>query len=407
MSVRRYFLAAGGLAAASCTTLPRLDTPPLESLGAEPPGFSQPVRTDSLDRVYFEAHADTSLAAIQTASDGSIDLLALSGGGAGGAYGAGVLVGLTDAKARPRFEVVTGVSTGALIAPFAFLGPDWDARLTEAYRGKATNGLLVSKGVGALFGVGVFEGRPLRKLVEEFVTQDMVDGVAKEAATGRMLLVATTNLDREETQIWNMGAIAQQGGPRALKLFREVLIASSSVPGVFPPVMIEVEKDGKSYQEMHVDGGASTPFLVAPDIAMILGYTPEALKGAHIYVVVNGQASSAPRATKNNTVDVAARSFSSVLNHMTRMQLAQTDAFAQRSGADFHFTTIPHDVEFGGSLAFDEKNMREIFDYGRRCAAASQVWVTPQQALEHSSAVDEHLQPAATADCPLLQDKTP
>src|SRR5262249_17439267 len=159
----------------------------------------------------------------------------------------------------------------ALIAPFAFLGPDWDAKLTEAFRGEATKNLMISRGVGALFGTGVYQGRPLRKLVERFVTQDLVDAVGREAAKGRMLLVATTNLDREETQIWNMGAIAQQGGPRALALFRQVLTASASVPGVFPPVMIEVEKDGKKYQEMHVDGGASTPFLVAPDVAMILG----------------------------------------------------------------------------------------------------------------------------------------
>lgn len=389
------------LALAGCTTVPRLDTPPASPRGAAPIGFTPAIRTDTLDRNFFVEHADETTAAIKTASDGSIDMLALSGGGAGGAFGAGVLVGLTNARQRPKFEVVTGVSTGALIAPFAFLGPDWDGKLTEAYRGDATNGLLVSRGVGVLFGVGVFEGEPLRKLVERFVTDDLVRAVGKEAATGRMLLVATTNLDREETVIWNMGAIAMAGGDKARELFRDVLVASSSVPGVFPPVMIDVEKNGRRFQEMHVDGGASTPFFIAPDIAMLMGFTPANLRGANIYVIVNGQSSSAPRSTANNTVDIAARSFTAVLNHMTRTALSQTNIFAQRNDMKFRFTSIPSEVKFAGSLAFDQASMRETFDYGMRCATRSSVWLTPEQALAHTERVIGDPQPADVADCPV------
>jgi len=391
-----------GLAVSACATIPRLDTPPAASLAAAPPGFSRPIRADSLDREFFEANATIMTEGVKAASDGSIDILALSGGGAGGAFGAGVVVGLARADTRPKYEIVTGVSTGALIAPFAFLGPQWNGTLTEAFSGKATNGLLVSRGLGALFGVGVFQGAPLRSLIERFVTDDLIAAVAKEAATGRLLLVATTNLDREETQIWNLGAIAMQGGPRARDLFRDVLVASASVPGVFPPVMIEVEDGGRPFQEMHVDGGASTPFFIAPDIAMILEFAPEALRGANIYVVVNGQGATMARSTRNNTIDIVARSFTAVLNHMTRTLLSQTDAFAQRNDMSFVFTVMPQDLAFEGSLAFEEKDMKAIFDYGLRCALQKQIWVTPQQALDRAEVAGAAPVPAELAKCPLL-----
>jgi predicted acylesterase/phospholipase RssA len=393
-----------GLALAGCATIPRLDTPPAASLAAAPAGFSRPIRAHALDRQFFEANAQAMTEGVRASSDGSIDILALSGGGAGGAFGAGVVVGLTKANARPKYEIVTGVSTGALIAPFAFLGPQWDGTLVEAFSGKSTGGLLVSRGLGALFGVGVFQGAPLRKLIDRFVTDDMVAAVAKEAATGRLLLVATTNLDREETQIWNLGAIAMQGGPKARDLFRDVLVASASVPGVFPPVMIEVQDNGRTFQEMHVDGGASTPFFIAPDIAMILGFAPEALRGANIYVVVNAQSATMPRSTKNNTIDIVARSFTAVLNHMTRTSLAQTDAFAERNGMSFVFTVMPQNLAFDGSLAFEEGSMKSIFDYGMRCASQNLIWVTPQQALEHAETAGSTPVPTDKANCPLLAD---
>ncbi len=404
MRLRKATHLLSGLLLAGCANVPRLDTPPASPVDASPLGLSGAIRTDSLAFDFYGENAARLTAAIATASDGSIDILALSGGGAGGAFGAGVMVGLTNAHTRPEFEVVTGVSTGALIAPFAFLGPDWDGKLTEAYRGEATGGLLQSRGLGVLFDPSVFEGEPLRRLVNRFVTDELIDAVAKEAATGRMLLIATTNLDREETTIWNLGAIAQQDGEAARELFRNVMVASSSVPGVFPPVMINVEKDGRRFQEMHVDGGASTPFFVAPDAALVFAEPPAALRGANIYVIVNGQSSSAPRTTLNNAVDVAARSFSAVLNHMTRTALAQVDAFAQRGGMSFRFTTIPPDVQFGGSLAFDQTNMRETFDYGMRCATRSQAWVTPREAIDHLQATGSAVTPAATANCPLLGD---
>lgn len=167
--------------------------------------------------------------------DGHFDLIALSGGGANGTFTAGLINGWSASGQRPDFEVVTGVSTGALAAPFVFLGPRWDGRLKEAYTGGQATGLLKSRGLRALVGSGVFSGLPLRELVESNVDEALLAEVAAEHAKGRLLLVATTDLDAQRGVIWNMGAIAERGGPEALALFRDVLIASASIPGAFPP----------------------------------------------------------------------------------------------------------------------------------------------------------------------------
>lgn len=386
----------------ACTTSPRLDTPPASLRGANAIGFDTSIRTETNDFDFYKENAPKAANAIVRTADRTVDMLALSGGGAGGAFGAGVLVGLSNAGTRPRFEIVTGVSTGALIAPFAFLGPEWDAKLTEAYRGNATDNLMQSRGLGVLFDTSVFDGKPLRQLVERFVTDELIFAVAREAANGRVLLVATTNLDREETVIWDMGAIARRGGKEARKLFQDVLVASASVPGVFPPVMIDVEKDGKKYQEMHVDGGASTPFFVAPDAVLNMDNASLNMRGANVYVIINGQSASAPRTTSNNAIDIAARSFTAILNKMTRAAIDQTANFAKTNSMGFRFTGIPSDVQFGGSLAFDKANMAATFDYGVRCAARGLVWVTQDQAVKRAPDENATLQPVATAACPLL-----
>lgn len=386
----------------ACATAPRLDSPLASPRGASPVGFPSNIRTETTDSDFLKENAIARSGALAKAADRTVDILALSGGGAGGAYGAGVLTGLTLAGARPRFEVVTGVSTGALIAPFAFLGPEWDEKLREAYGGGATGNLLQSRGVAALWDVGVFDGKPLRELVERFVTDELVAAVAKESASGRLLIVATTNLDREETVIWDMGAIAAHGGPEARELFRNVLVASASVPGIFPPVMIEVEKDGQLYQEMHVDGGASTPFFVAPEAIREIDNLSNSPRGANIYVIVNGQSASAPRTTSNNTLDIAARSFTSVLNHLTRSSIAQTEDFARDNGMNFRFTAIPSDVQFGGSLDFNGPSMSETFNFGQRCASTGLVWVTQEQSKARNANEDAELKPFAEAGCPLL-----
>jgi predicted acylesterase/phospholipase RssA len=401
--MRTWALLGATLACSACVTGPRLDGPAAASRVAVPAGFSQPIRTEAMDRRFYEANAAQSTARIAASvTDGSIDILALSGGGAGGAYGAGILVGLSERGERPRYEIVTGVSTGALIAPLAFAGEDWNDELTEAYATGASENLMQSLGLRALFGTAIYQGQPLRDLVERFVTDNLLEAVAREAATGRFLLVATTNLDREETVIWNMGAIAQDRTLRARALFVDVLIASASVPGVFPPVMIEVEDNGQVFEEMHVDGGTTVPFFVAPDIMMVMDYQPEAFRGANVFVISNAQLAGTSHTTPVNTVSIAARSFSTMMNHMARQALAQTDAFADRNGMTFRFTVIPRDYPYEGSLAFEREEMHALFEYGRRCAASGSIWVDARQALDRAEQAQEASTPAAAA-CPLLE----
>jgi len=272
--------------------------------------------------------------------DGSINILALSGGGAGGAFGAGILVGLSHAGTRPQYEIVTGVSTGALLAPFAFLGPDWDAQLVQAYGGDASSDLMHRFRLTAMFRTALYNGQPLRDLVNRFATDDLIAAIAREAGKGRLLLVATTNLDREEIVIWNLGNIAAEGGAHARSLFVYVLVASASTPGVFPPVMIEVRDGADTFQEMHVDGGASAPFFIAPNLVLALGNVPDALHDANLYVISNGQlGGGASRTTPVNAISIISRSLTAMMNHMTRAALAQV-APAQR-GSTSHDRPCP------------------------------------------------------------------
>ncbi len=193
------------------------------------------------------------------------NILAISGGAAGGAFGAGVLVGLTRAGVRPRFAVVTGVSTGALMAPFAFLGSDWDRRLEEAYTdGRAAQLWSLARLAPTLDG-GLFRPDAIDRLIDPFIDTELVEAVAREHALGRRLLVATTNLDTEQACVWDMGEIAARGGDRALRLFRDVLAASASLPGLFPPRRISCEAHGVVYEEMHLDGGVAAPLFVLPE----------------------------------------------------------------------------------------------------------------------------------------------
>jgi hypothetical protein len=244
--LRQSCLMFAALSIAACAGPARREHPIYWYDTATPAGFPETVRTVTEDRISFEKDAERFIARVRKASGGgTVNVLALSGGGAGAAFGAGALTGLSTAGTRPEFHVVTGVSAGALTAPFAFLGPAWDDELTESFSGQRSANLVQLSLTGLLFGSSVFKGRPLADLVNHYATDEMLQAVAAEAAKGRLLLIATTDLDSERTVIWDMGTIAMHGGPAALKLFRQVLIASASIPGLFPPVMIPVETSGR------------------------------------------------------------------------------------------------------------------------------------------------------------------
>ena len=200
--------------------------------------------------------------------------LALSGGGGSGAYGAGILNGWTQSGTRPEFTMVSGVSTGALIAPFAFLGASRDEALRQMYTsGEAERLLGRPNALGAIFGSSLYAPARLRDLVERYLTDDLLKAIAREDSKGRRLLVVTTNLDAQRGVIWDMGAIAASGGPEAFKLFRDVLAASASIPILFAPQLIDVEANGRHFQEMHVDGTISAPVYTLPDAILFSGKT--------------------------------------------------------------------------------------------------------------------------------------
>jgi predicted acylesterase/phospholipase RssA len=296
-----------------------------------------------------------------------LNILALSGGGADGAFGAGALVGLTRSALRPQFSVVTGVSTGALIAPFAFLGPDWDNELVEVYTSGRAEHLLHSRGLGALFGSSVYSGAPLKQLVDRYATDALIQAVAHEAATGRLLLVATTDVSTGEPVIWDLGSIAMNGGAGAKALFRDVLLASASVPGLFPPVVIRVQEQQALYEEVHVDGTIALPFYVPLAFAS---------HGAAVYVIVDGQLSEQPAPLRLRARSILSRSVSAGLNHMLRTTLELTATDAELQGAQFQFAAIPVAYPQVDSFDFSTPTMRSLFQFGYRCAQAGRLWTS-------------------------------
>ena len=262
--------------------------------------------------------------------------LALSGGGGGGAFGAGVLNGWSESGTRPEFTIVSGVSTGALIAPFAFLGPDYDDRLRQVYtNGEAQRLIGQPNPLGALFGPGVFGRERLRRLVERYLDDDLIRAIAREDQKGRRLLVVTTNLDAQRAVVWDMGAIATSGDPKAFDLFRDVLAASASVPVVFAPQLINVESDNKVFQEMHADGTLSAPVYTLPD-AVLFGGKP-ILRAARpaLYVIVNGRIDPGFAVVPDQVEAIAAQSLSTLNRVGAKAVLAQTYNVAKPRGYEF------------------------------------------------------------------------
>lgn len=364
---------SAGLLLSACASGARSDFGLSEREAASPVGFPN-VRFSIEDEAAAQKIEQQLGEGVPKGPDGHFDLIALSGGGANGAFSAGLINGWTASGRRPDFEVVTGVSTGALAAPFVFLGPRWDARLKEAYVGGQATGLLQSRGVRALFGSGVFSGEPLRRLVESHVDEAMLAEVAAEHAKGRLLLVATTDLDAQRGVIWNMGAIAERGGPEALALFRDVLIASASIPGAFPPVMIRSQGHGTVLEEMHVDGGVMNPFVALPQIMWNWDDVAGVFEGARLYVVVNGK--DAPRfsVTRDAGIPVLSRSLDAVLGGQLRATIAANRAFASRNGLEFHVAAIPEDYDGANSLDFNQASMQAVYDLGEALGRTGEAW---------------------------------
>ena len=305
------------------------------------------------------------------------NLLALSGGGANGAYGGGLIYGWSEAGTRPVFDVVTGVSTGALAAPFAFLGPDWDEELRRAYTSGQSDSLISARSFAAAFNPSLFSSRKLHDLVDSYVTPELLAAIAREHATGRRLLVVTTNLDTQESVIWDMGVIASRGDDDSRNLFRNVLVASASIPGVFPPVLLPGLTDqGEVLLEMHVDGGVNMPYLAVPE-GLMLRTAPEEMNSigrGSMYVIVNGQTGRNTGTTPGRLSGILGRTYDSMSKASLRTHLAVTAGFARRNGLELSFTAIPDNVK-ASALAFDQESMTALFELARQRARDGSAWL--------------------------------
>lgn len=387
----------------ACASGARSDFGLGERHGAYPVGFPH-VRFSIEDETAAQRLTAQLGEGVPKGPDGRFDLIALSGGGANGAYTAGLMNGWTERGDRPDFEVVTGVSTGALAAPFVFLGPEYDDRLREAYTSGQAAGLLKSRGARALIGSGVFSGQPLRDLIAAHVDEALLQAVAAEHRKGRVLIVATTDLDSQRGVLWNMGAIAEHGGPEALALFRDVLTASASIPGAFPPVMIQsqtIANDNAplTFEEMHVDGGVMNPFVALPQMMWSWRDQGQVLRGGRIWVIVNGKASPTFRVTRDAAPTVLGRSLDAALLANLRANLAANQVFAQRNGMEYRTTAIPVEFDGANSLDFSPEAMMGVYELGRRRMVEEQAWTldraTPEERpIEEIVAITEAQQAA-------------
>jgi predicted acylesterase/phospholipase RssA len=333
-------------------------------------------RTLGSDQQFSELSSVTAAEQLRATRGGkSLAILALSGGGAGGAFGAGAVAGLTRAGMRPEFDVVTGVSAGALVAPYAFLGPSWDAQLLDAFAGVAGDNLLQSRGLGVIFGSSVYSGRPLRQLVDAYVTGEMIRAIAREAAKGRLLLVATTDVASGEPVVWDLGAIAKNGGSSARALIRDVLVASASVPGMFPPVIIRVAEDGLNGDQAHVDGAATVPFFVPPALLQPAG-SVQGTGRAAVFVIVDGSLSGGAQTTRLTARAILSRSIRVGLDHLLMTTLQLTAATARLEGADLQYSSLPADYPLPDAFDFSARTRRPLFHYAYQCAESGRLWTT-------------------------------
>jgi len=305
-----------------------------------------------------------------------LNILALSGGGSGGAFGAGAVAGLTRSGARPDFALVTGVSVGALVAPYAFLGPTWDVRLLDAFTGGAGDHLLQSRGLGVVFGSSIYRGAPLRRLVDSYLSDAMIREVAQEAEKGRLLLVATTDVATGEPVVWDLGSIARNGGRSARAMFRDVLVASASVPGMFPPVIMRVQEDGAPHDEAHVDGAATTPFFVPPAFVRTPTEAPDGSHRTAVYVIIDGVLGEGAQATRLRAPAILRRSIHAGLDRLLLTTLELTAATAQLQGATLQYAALPSAYPRLDPFDFHANAMLPLFHYADECAQAGRLWTT-------------------------------
>jgi hypothetical protein len=369
------------LVVTACTSLGRLPSvPPSETPKAQPLGLSNarffPVQQRDDVIAEGERALERQRKALGLAPDAPLPpahFLAISGGGDDGAFGSGLLVGWTEAGDRPQFDIVTGVSTGSLIAPFAFLGPAYDPQLREVYTTISPSDVYVSRGIlGGIFSDALSDTTPLSNTISRFFDPAMMAAIAREYEKGRLLLIGTTNLDAEQPVIWNIGAIAASGHPDSLELIRKILRASSAVPGFFQPVMIDVTLNGQPYQELHVDGGAIAQIFLYPSNVALGRF---GTRGREAFLIRNAREGSDWANVRRRTLSVGGRAISVMLRSSGANDLTRIYFVTQRDGVDYNLALIDTDFTVPHPTAnFDQAYMNALFDYGYQKARGGYPW---------------------------------
>lgn len=369
---------AGGLAVlTACGPVSRNHAvPAAEQDRAVVPGLGPGVRTwgAAMNEVFLDVLKDSMVrekaALAAEGHQGGLppaEFLAVSGGGQNGAFGAGLLCAWSDLGTRPQFKLVTGISTGALTAPFVFAGKEYDFVIREVYTTARTSDILIPRGLlAAVFNDAMADTTPLWKLVSKYVDGKLLAAIAAEHRKGRVLVLGTTNLDARRAVLWNIGEIAASGNPAALDIIRKIMIASAAIPAAFPPVMIDVEVDGVKYQEMHVDGGATTQvFLYPPSMklkeeAAAAGFSRE----RRAYIIRNSRLDADWAETQRSTMSIAARAIDSMINTQGIGDLYRIYLNCQRDDIDFNLAYIPPTFKVKPKEAFDPVYMKQLFDTG-------------------------------------------
>jgi hypothetical protein len=307
--------------------------------------------------------------------------LAISGGGSDGAFGAGILNGWSAKGNRPTFKVVTGVSTGALIAPLAFLGSAHDPQIKEAYTTVNRGEILVQHDlISMLWEESVADNGPLKALVTTYITPEVLDAIAVEHAKGRRLYVASTNMDREEPVIWDMGAIASSKDPAKLELFRSVLVASASIPAIFPPTLIKVNLDGRQYDEMHCDGGVFFQSFFIGSIVDLPGLIREAhpdYKGKvfqELHIIRNGSTTPARKQIPRGLRSISGRAVATMLKVSGINDLYRLFLSTEHDNVAFYFVALPEDYERSTEEEFNEAEMNRQYQLGYQLGANGIPW---------------------------------
>ncbi|MBV1798892.1 patatin-like phospholipase family protein [Siccirubricoccus sp. G192] len=312
--------------------------------------------------------------------DLELDLLGISGGGENGAFGAGLLNGWTERGGRPTFFLVTGISTGALSAPFAFLGSAWDAKLKSVYTDITLADVLIRRGyTAAIWDDAMADNSPLFRTISRYLDEAMLAEIARAYDGGRLLLIASSNLDAQVPVVWNIGAIARSGHPKALETVRRILLASSAIPGAFAPVLFDATLDGQPYQELHVDGGAFAQVFLYP--ASVSRFRRERMTRrlpvapARAWVIRNSRLDPEWASVDRRTLGITGRAITSMISASGLNDVLRIHNATERDGVDFNLAYIGRDFTVEYDKPFEQSYMRPLYEYGRERALRGDAWV--------------------------------